>query len=29
MVSGQLLYCPREGIAVLETGRLSSGKVWA
>ena len=25
----RLLYCPREGIAVLETERLSSGKLWA
>jgi hypothetical protein len=23
------LYCPREGSAVFETGRMSSGKVWA
>jgi len=24
-----LLYCPREGSAVFETGRMSSGKLWA
>lgn len=29
VTSADLLYCLREGIAVLETSRLSSGKLWA